>query len=680
VDIRLPEHAGRKVRRVAAAVAAAAGTLVAAPSALSAPGSQLWASHYDGPVAGDDFPTLSFPAQVLAVAGGRALVTGTSDGGATREDFATVAYDVASGAQLWAARYDDGGTRDAAAAIAASADGTRAFVTGSAATGNHSVTVAYDTATGSQLWRMRLAGSGVCVAGAHAECRTASAVAVSADGTRVFVTGVRRAPGAPLSDPVHGFVVAYEAATGRQEWLVDAATGMPDNPLDVGVAPDGSRVFVTGARGGGQARDYATAAFDSATGAEQWAAGFDGPPGSRPSDDVAGALAVARDGSHVFVTGTSSPSDSPGFTTTIAYDAATGAVRWQRSSSVGGGWSAALGDGALYVAGVAGVVAYGAADGAELWSAGAPAAGARLFTVAAGRDGRVYATGGTADDRDWVTVAYARDGTQAWTMTYAGAADGIDLPAAIAAAGSRVVVAGSSVESAGGRDYTTVAYDDAAPFDVREARVCNVGLSDCHPLGPSTPATFCCVGHFGTHMRIDVRGSGLTGAVLRLDGVPWASARGFPPWFGPELRGWRRFLLEEIVGGVKPQRRLRAGVYAVDVVAPSTGATAALGSVTVENPAPELDAVRVTGTAGRPPRAGDPLGLHVSGQVEGVNFTIPAGIVYWDGAPLATVEHDTSLVAVVPADLATAGEHVVQVVTPAPGGGASATRTVLVRP
>ena len=139
-------------------------------------------------------------------------------------------------------------------------------------------------------------------------------------------------------------------------------------------------------------------------------------------------------------------------------------------------------------------------------------------------------------------------------------------------------------------------------------------------------------------------------------------------------------MLEEIIRGTKPRMRLHAGVYDVDLLDTASGATASVGVVAIENPPPRLDAVRVTRTRGFPPRAGEAFGVHVSAQTQGVNFTIPGGAIYWDGAPLPTAEHDTALVATVPADLATAGDHSVQVITPQPGGGATDVMTIHVRP
>jgi DNA-binding beta-propeller fold protein YncE len=77
----------------------------------------------------------------------------------------------------------------------------------------------------------------------------------------------------------------------------------PADPHALAVSPDGSKVFVTGgseSRSGD--RDFATLAHDASSGAKLWRTRFDGPGNG---DDYGDALAVSPDGSEVFVTGRS---------------------------------------------------------------------------------------------------------------------------------------------------------------------------------------------------------------------------------------------------------------------------------------------------------------------------------------------------------------------------------------
>jgi hypothetical protein len=77
------------------------------------PGDQLWVKRYNGPANGLDL------ARALGVSpdGSKVFVTGQSLGSGSGSDYATVAYDAASGAKLWSRRYngpanaDDGHSR-----------------------------------------------------------------------------------------------------------------------------------------------------------------------------------------------------------------------------------------------------------------------------------------------------------------------------------------------------------------------------------------------------------------------------------------------------------------------------------------------------------------------------------------------------------------------------------------
>ena len=126
--------------------------------------------------------------------------------------------------------------------------------------------------------------------------------------------------------------VASGSATGVQRWASrynDPARG-DDYAFDLAVSPDGTRVFVTGQSAGanGSFADFATVAYDALTGEELWVMRF-GYPGL--GWEVAHAIGVSPDSLTVFVTGCSGDEfcDNADFVT-IAYDAATGAQKWRR--------------------------------------------------------------------------------------------------------------------------------------------------------------------------------------------------------------------------------------------------------------------------------------------------------------------------------------------------------------
>src|SRR5207244_11550859 len=103
-----------------------------------------------------------------------------------------------------------------------------------------------------------------------------------------------------------------------------------DTPAAIAISPDGTRVVVPGTSGHVQTlSDFATTAYDMATGQRLWAASYDG---TGHFIDEATAIKVSPDGTHVYVTGRSagvSTGSGPSFEyATIAYDASTGAQQW----------------------------------------------------------------------------------------------------------------------------------------------------------------------------------------------------------------------------------------------------------------------------------------------------------------------------------------------------------------
>jgi WD40 repeat protein len=216
-----------------------------------ADGHTVWVARYDGPAGSSDEPR----ALAVSPGGGSVFVTGTSIGATTFYDYATVAYDARTGAPVWVERWD-GPDHDAdtAGAVAVSPGGSRLFVTGSTlwSGGYDYGTIAYDAATGQQLWGVRYAGP----AGGQ---DYGYDVKVSPGESRVFVTGATDA------DPCRGRdfgTIGYGATTGKRLWLsrYDGA-GQDDTAYDLAVSPGGSKVFVTGSSQNGLNGDIATVAY-----------------------------------------------------------------------------------------------------------------------------------------------------------------------------------------------------------------------------------------------------------------------------------------------------------------------------------------------------------------------------------------------------------------------------------
>ena len=360
--------------------------------------------------------------------GSTVYVTGNSYGKGTSSiaDYATVAYNAATGTQLWVARYNGlGNGGGQAESVAVSPSGSTVFVTGFATGTKYSyyATVAYSAATGAQLWVKLYHGS------AFGGSNEAFSLAVSPNGSTVFVTGQTYNSGSP-----YYATIAYNAATGSQLWIriyhgsgnfgfnaeagasvaveslwehgvchrarrdlelspttprwpitpppapscgssstgTRAATARPPRwpsvppgawcssaditrparalatprlltarplapscgsrstarsaaptpPISVAVSPSGKTVFVTGGvyGGGGEGdEDYATVAYNAATGTQLWVKRYNPDGGT----NYAYSVAVSPTGGTVYVTGGS----GDGYAT-IAYNAVTGAQLW----------------------------------------------------------------------------------------------------------------------------------------------------------------------------------------------------------------------------------------------------------------------------------------------------------------------------------------------------------------
>ncbi len=485
--------AGPRARRraMAAAVSCAAllaGLGAAAPAAVSAgrghgaataglaavPGSQLWVSRLNGPAA-----SVGGFARAVAVSpdGATVFVTGANYGHGA--DYATVAYDAATGAQRWSSRYNGPAKRDDfALSVAVSPDGATVFVTGSSFGGRNRAccnsdwdyaTIAYNAATGAQRWASRYNGP-------DNSADRASSLAVSPSGATVFVTGTSQGDYA---------TVAYNAATGAQRWVrrYNGPASSADLASSVAVSPGGATVFVTGkSRGVTSGLDYATVAYNAATGAQRWASRYNAPANR---DDAASSLAVSPGGATVFVTGTSRGRTSGLDYATVAYNAATGARRWASryngpKNADDGAVSVAAGPGgrSVFVTGTSkgatrdyATLAYNAATGAPRWSRryNGPASGpdtAISLAVSPGGSA-VFVTGtsfagtsGSTTFRDYATVGYnAATGARLWASRYHGPAGQSDAFAlAVSPDGTKVFVTGTTVGETTLSDYATVAY------------------------------------------------------------------------------------------------------------------------------------------------------------------------------------------------------------------------------
>jgi hypothetical protein len=378
----------------------------------------------------------------------------------------------------WSAAYDSAGTPslsfDHTNGEAMSPDGRTVVLTGQSASNTPGAitdyaTVAFDTATGAQRWVARFSDSSE-VAG---QSNYGMAAAFSPDGTRVFVTGVAGDNLSPSDGHYMGDIetIAYDATTGSVVWehryddaggVVDGdPVGDQDYGLAVAVAPDGAHVYVAG-RGSndGVYSNYLVLALDAATGASAWESEYNAKGGW----DFAEDLAVAPDGSRVYVSGVSKDKhiddiDVNGqyvnwVRATLALDARTGARLWVHRRHEANSLFyferkriRIAPDGDVLEVAPLSIAALDPATGVERWSHTFETSSiteARAVTIDGDTDSVVVA-GATGDDRikHFAVVAYdATTGAERWHSTYAFGSCDVAMAAAVAK--GKVYVSGFS--------------------------------------------------------------------------------------------------------------------------------------------------------------------------------------------------------------------------------------------
>jgi len=246
------------------------------------------------------------------------------------------------------------------------------------------------------------------------------AFAVKADGARAYAAGFVSTAAGTLALAIR----AYDSKTGRLLWQnqIDPGSGFFNFFEDLAV--HGNLVFAAGVvhRGTGN-RDWLVRAYDAKTGALRWEDQF----------DRAGLLDRARhvvvDDGRVFVTGTaqSAAPDDFGLFYVRAYHEETGALLWED-----------------HAAGIFG-------DGVDIAAEG----------------GRVFASGTvvspTETTQDWLVRAYdAKGGTILWQDRFNRGGNGVNIAFAVAASGGRVFAGGND-----GRDCLSFSAPSNCNFLVR---------------------------------------------------------------------------------------------------------------------------------------------------------------------------------------------------------------------
>lgn len=217
-------------------------------------GNRLWLKRYDF----KDYDNSSSARSVtVSLDGETVFVTGFSDGGPTDWDYATIAYDAATGATSWEKRYNDppGDDQDAANALVLSPDGRTVFVTGESRglVRNYDyATLAYAAVTGRRQWVKRYNGpsNGDDYSESIAVSQTERACSSLAGATSQTLRATTR--------------IAYEAGTGAKRFAkrYNAPFDSRDSATSIAASPDGSQVFVTGSSlASASLDDFATIAY-----------------------------------------------------------------------------------------------------------------------------------------------------------------------------------------------------------------------------------------------------------------------------------------------------------------------------------------------------------------------------------------------------------------------------------
>jgi outer membrane protein assembly factor BamB len=369
-------------------------------------GARLWTANYTGGTnhpGGNTFEAVSPDGSTVYV--GSAV---PQPGQARFQEYLTVSYSAATGARKWVtttvAEYQATGL-----GMVLSPDGSALYLTGLGGNGVGKVyyeTVSLNAATGSQNWESSSASFSTD------GDQTASYIAVSPDGSHVFVVG-------------QAGVVALNAATGTQLWADPYSLASDRRFQSLAVSPDSSTLYVTGKGKAYPADGYVTTALNASTGATIWRATA---PGESLSE--ATSVAVSPGGSTVFVTG----SLTDGTVTTIAYNAATGKRLWRSSHGVG----------QQYVGATMALVTV-SPDGAAAY----------VLTSHASTTGQ-YA---------YLVIAYnASTGARLWTSKLAGPSTDSDYPAAITSTTDGVYATGyTEIPSTSGPDTTLMTTIDIQP-------------------------------------------------------------------------------------------------------------------------------------------------------------------------------------------------------------------------
>ena len=431
----------------------------------------LWTRRYDGQGRRDDYAKT-----VLVDQDDNVIVVGTCMGTSSGNDVGVVKYDSA-GNQMWFATIAGPGASDEEAKGAALDPSGNIYIT--ASTGLYPdfdiMTVKY-TSQGTEYWRRTYAGTG-------GRADVPAGIAVDSDG-HAYVTGYTIAAG----DSSGWVTMKLSNGNGLPLWTVIRIGGLP---AAIALGPDNA-VYVTGYSAPEYMDDYCTVKYNTA-GVEQWASFYDY---SDNATDQAVAITVDAAG-NAYVTGTSASAPPPGGLNqyaTVKYGNDSGAQVWAARYEGEDGNNApaaiALGTSAVYVTGSSqgpegdddyATVAYDKNSGSQLWATrfdGPAGKNDDAVDIAVPPSGEILVTGtsiNASNKGDIATLTYTPAGEPHWVRRHSDPS-GNDVVAAAVAFDyhSNPIVTGSSFGGAY-YDFLTVKYG-APP-----------GIAEFAPAAPSRP-------------------------------------------------------------------------------------------------------------------------------------------------------------------------------------------------
>jgi hypothetical protein len=334
-------------------------------------------------------------------------------------DLTVVAYNAATGQQLWTATYNDADKPgDTPLGVAFSADSTVAVIVGAVALVSGDAdgfVVAYSAATGTLQWSYLIAGTG-----------NQYVNNVVAAGANVYTLAYLPHPGEAGNYDI--VATCYYSSTGDVRWSTPINFGISAQPEGLAIDPADSRLFaVSIVPFQSNGTQFATTAYDAATGQNLWIArhkgdyadGIDIPTGIAAGPEI--TLANGSRQARVYVTGLVTNTGFGDYDFgTIAYDAATGEQLFDAR--------------------------YGTDRDERAWAITVSADGSRVYM--AGRNGPPYnggASGGGAFDL--MTISYdGVTGQQLWAARYSlpdGAGGGDPVGVNVSSDGRWVVTAGA---------------------------------------------------------------------------------------------------------------------------------------------------------------------------------------------------------------------------------------------